>query len=237
MRKDVLPRVTRFVRTEPGMSFVLHSRLDEVCADAEIEAQVAYFSALGTSFEWKVYTHDSPPDLPERMRAHGFNVMGPDAVMVLDLDAVPQALLQPLPAEVRKLERAEELGAVKEVLSRVWGGDFAWIDSRLGGNMQVPGYLSVYVAEVDGRAGCAGWVYFNPGCQIASLWGGSTVPELRRRGLYTAVLAARVQEARQRGYRYMVIDAGPESKPIVTRHGFELLTEAYDCEWKPPTRG
>jgi hypothetical protein len=42
-----------------------------------------------------------------------------------------------------------------------------------------------------------------------------------------------VQEAIRRGYRYLVIDAGPESKPIVARHGFSLLTEAYDCEWKP----
>jgi hypothetical protein len=35
-----------------------------------------------------------------------------------------------------------------------------------------------------------------------------SAPEYRKRGLYTAVLAARVQEAIQRGYRFLTIEAG-----------------------------
>ncbi len=60
----------------------------------------------------------------------------------------------------------------------------------------------------------------------------STLPAYRRRGLYTALLAARVREARARGVPYLTIDAGSMSRPIVTRHGFELLTTAVSCEWK-----
>ena len=232
MRKDLLPGIVRFVRPAPGMSFVLYSRLDETSVDAAIEAQVAYFSALGQPFEWKAYTHDTPADLPERLRARGFEVEDPEAVMILDLHAAPESLLGPLPDGVRRLERREELGEVKAVLAQVWGGNFDWVDRRLGGDMEIPGYLSVYTAEAEGQIGCVGWIYFHAHSQFASLWAGSTLPDLRRRGLYTAVLAARVQEAVRRGYRYLVIDAGPESKPIVARHGFSLLTEAYDCEWK-----
>jgi hypothetical protein len=233
-RKELLAEIVRIVRPAPGRNFVLYSKLDETTADAAIEAQVAYFTALGQLFEWKVYTHDTPADLLERLRVRGFEVEGPDAVMILDLQAVPESLLGPLPMGVKRLERREELGEVKAVLAQVWGGNFDWVDQRVGSHMEIPGYLSVYTAGVDGQTGCVGWVYFHPHSQFASLWAGSTLPELRRRGLYTAVLAARVQEAKRRGYRYLVIDAGPESKPIVARHGFYLLTEAYDCEWKPP---
>jgi hypothetical protein len=84
---------------------------------------------------------------------------------------------------------------------------------------------------VGGRPACVGWTFFYPNSQFAGLWGGSTVAEYRGLGLYTAVLATRIQEAIQRGYRFVVIDASPMSRPIVAKHSFRLLTYAYACEW------
>ena len=89
MRKDVLSHLTRFVRAAPGMSFILHSHLDEHNADAAIAEQVAYFAALNQRFNWKVYEHDTPADLAERLVAQGFVADDPDAVMVLDLHNSP----------------------------------------------------------------------------------------------------------------------------------------------------
>ena len=56
----------------------------------------------------------------------------------------------------------------------------------------------------------------------------------RGRGLYTALLAARVHEARLRGVPYLTVDAGSMSRPIVARHGFEIITWATDCNWEVP---
>lgn len=72
MRKEVLPQVVRFVRAAPGMSFILYSRLDEAHVDVVIQAQIAYFSQRDQPFEWKVYDHDRPPDLKDRLVAYGF---------------------------------------------------------------------------------------------------------------------------------------------------------------------
>lgn len=234
MRKDVLPNVVRFVRPAPGMSFILHSRLDERTADAEIREQIAFFTQLNQRFEWKAYAHDAPPDLENRLVAHGFQPENPDAVMVLDLQAAPSALLRPVAADVRRITRRDQLGDVIAVETQVWGGDFGWIRQRLGDHLEIPNYVSVYVAYVDGQPACTGWVYYHPHGQFADLWGGSTLPDYRGRGLYTAVLAARVQEAVQRGYHFLTIDASPMSRPIVARHGFRLLTYAHGCEWNPP---
>ncbi len=114
---------------------------------------------------------------------------------------------------------------------QVWGGDFGWMRQRMGDHMEIPGYLSIFVAYVEQRPGCTGWTYFHPGSQFAGLWGGSTLPEYRKRGLYTAVLAARMQEAIQRGYRLLTIEAGPMSRPIVAGHGFQLLTMTESYGW------
>lgn len=233
MRKDVLPHLTRFVRAAPGMSFILHSRLDEHNADAVIAEQVAYFAGLNQRFNWKVYEHDTPADLAERLVAQGFVADVPDAVMELDLHHAPDTLLAPVVADVRHLTQREAIRDVMRVEEQVWGGNFDWMLNRLGSHLEIPGYLSLYVVYVNDEPASTGWTYFHPGSQyFASLWGGSTVERFRGRGLYTALLATRVQEARQRGYRYLTIDASPMSRPIVARHGFQLLTTACDYEWK-----
>jgi hypothetical protein len=125
------------------------------------------------------------------------------------------------------------LADVVEIETQVWGEDFDWIREQLGNNLERPGYLSVYVAYVEGKPACSGWTYYTPNGHFASLWGGSTVEAYRKQGLYTAVLATRVQEAIQRDYRFLTIDASPMSRPIVGRHGFRLLAYAHACEWKP----
>jgi GNAT superfamily N-acetyltransferase len=58
------------------------------------------------------------------------------------------------------------------------------------------------------------------------------LPAYRGRGLYTALLAARVQEARRLGASYATVDAGPMSLPILRRLGFQPLTVATPCIWR-----
>ncbi len=234
MRKDVLPHVIRFVRPGPGHSFILYSRLDETNADAVIDEQFAYFKQAGLPFEWKVYDHDTPSDLKDRLVSRGLEAEDPGAIMVLDLNEAPPEPLQPITADVRHLTLRDQLEDVIRIEEQIWGGDFNWIRRRMGDHLDIPGYLSVYVAYLEQQPACAGWVYFDRQGRFASLWGGSTVAEHRGCGLYTAVLAARVQEARQRGFRFLTIDAGEMSRPIVARHGFRLLTHARACEWKAP---
>jgi len=232
--KERRPHVIRYVSESGGPHFILYSRLAGADVEAVIVEEQAYFSPLG-EVEWKVYAHDRPADLRQRLVARGFEAEEPEAVMILVLEETPRLVVSTLPAgvTVRRLERADQLEGVRRVEELVWEGeDFAWLTEKLGADLAQPGYLSVYAAYVDGQAACAGWIYFHANGEFADLWGGSTVPEQRDRGLYTAVLAARVQEATARGYRFLTIDANPMSRPIVARYGFRLLTMAWACKWR-----
>jgi hypothetical protein len=232
MDRQAFPHLVRYVRPAPGMSFVLYSDLDEATADTAIDEQVAYFSANRQPFEWKVYAHDRPADLTHRLVRRGFVLEDPDAIMVLDVAAAPQSLLAPPEADVRRLADPVQLAEVVGVLKAVWGEDFDWVYERMGQHMTIPDYLSIFVAYVEKIPACVGWTYYAPG-HFAGLWGGSTLEAFRGRGLYTAVLAARVREARARGVPYVTIDAGSMSRPIAARHGFQTITHATACEWKP----
>jgi len=238
MTREAFPHLIRFVRPAPGASYILYTDLDGAGIDAVdvddvIDEQVAYFTGLGCPFSWKTFAHDRPADLVARLAARGFEVDETDAVMVLDVAHAPESLLAVDTANVRRLDSPSQLDEVEAILKSVWDEDFAWIHERLGSHMEIPGYLSVFVGYVDDTPAAAGWTYYNQG-SFAGLWGGSTVAAYRGRGLYTALLAARVHEARLRGVPYLTVDAGPMSRPIVARHDFEIITWATDCNWEAP---
>jgi GNAT superfamily N-acetyltransferase len=232
MTKEAHPHLVRFLRPAPGMSFISYSRLDETNADAVIAGQVSYFREHQQPFSWKVYGYDTPPDLAARLEAQGGEISEEEDVMVLELDDLPASLSRTVHGDVRRLTQPEQLNDVIRVEEQVWGGNFAWIRERLGSHLAIPGYLSVYAAYAAGQPVCAAWIYFHAGSPFADLWGGSTLPAYRQQGFYTALLAARVQEARRRGFRFVTIDAGPMSAPIVRRHGFRLLATARDCDFE-----
>lgn len=86
--------------------------------------------------------------------------------------------------------------------------------------------------QADGQPASAAWVYFPKNSQFASLWGGSTLNDFRNRGLYTALLAVRAQEARTRQVRYLTVDASEMSRPILEKFGFTMMAYSYSCKWK-----
>jgi hypothetical protein len=234
-RKEVTPEgVVRFVRPTAGMNFISYSRLSTEQAEAVITDQIDYFVAIGQPFEWRVFAHDQPADMLARLGARGFDPGDPIPVLVLDLAAARAELLDPAPAEVRRLTRPEELEDVIRVEETVWGTSMAWMRERMGGHLAVPGYLDLYAAYMDGQSVSTAWTYFNPGSQFAGLFGGSTLEEFRGRGLYQGLLRARAQAAMARGYRFLLIEPTEMSRPIVARLGFRLLAEPPDCAWVGP---
>ena len=246
MRREVTPAVIRFV-PEPGFGgrgFISYSKLTAENADAAIREEIATFEGLGASCEWKAYAHDTPPDLLDRLKAHGFEIEEPEAVLVLDLEDLRPAsvyrvaLWQPQAHDIRRITDPAGLAEVFSVHKQVRGAEEAsWLAEQLTQEMQGTGNgISFYVARVDGVPAASGWIRFHPRSSFASLWGGSTVPEQRRRGLYTALLAVRAQEARRRGYRFLTIDASPMSRPICEKHGFRFLTYAHECVWRSDLR-
>jgi hypothetical protein len=232
-RREVTPHVVRHINISgSGEGSIIYSQLSEENADRIIREQLEYFENLKQDFEWKVYNHDQPPDLKERLESCGFSVEEVEAIMVLDLEQAPQVLWQPVKQQVQHISDPENLSDVLTIEQQVWEEDFSWLGDYLGGTLRkYPDQLSVYVAYVDGQPASAAWTYFPQHSQFASLWGGSTVSSFRKQGLYTALLAVRAQEAKSRQVRYLTVDASNMSKPILEKFGFEVIAYSHPCKW------
>jgi GNAT superfamily N-acetyltransferase len=88
---------------------------------------------------------------------------------------------------------------------------------------RLPGALA-FVARIEGQIAGGGGGRIIPEARIASLFGTATLPEFRRRGVQTALIARRLHEAARAGCEYAVVSTLPGSglQRNMERRGFHL---------------
>lgn len=204
---------------------ILWSCLTESDADAEIAAQVRHFASLGHAWEWKLYAHDRPANLGQRLLAAGFEAEPAETVMVARVPDLPH---DPEPPAGITLHPVTDEGGV-ELMARVheqaFGNGSALFRERLLAQFtEAPDTVTAVVAMAGDLPVSAARMDFHLGTEFASLWGGGTAPEWRGKGIYRALIAYRARIAAERGYRYLQVDASDQSRPILQRLGFVPLT-------------
>ena len=200
--------------------------LDEVSADAVIAAQIRRFAELSAGWEWKHYSYDRPPDLPERLLAAGFTREPAEALLVAEIADLALDLPPPPGVELRAVVDQEGVEALVAVHDEVFGEDHSALGQSLSAALaHQPGTTAAVVAFAGETPIAAGRVEFHPGTDFASLGGGGTSPGWRGRGVFRSLVAHRAARAAARGFRYLQVDASPDSRPILQRLGFaELAT-------------
>ncbi len=230
--------LTVSLSTRPGLfgGWIVYTRMTEETADDVIDRQVQAMISTAKRWEWKVYGNDTPADLRERLLARGFEAEEPEALLALDLAEAPERLWAPVAANVRRILQPQGIDDVMRVNEAVWGEMNDDLAQELRRDMsEAPQSLSVYVVydpAPGGQPVSAAWIRFHEGRDFADLWGGSTLEEHRGRGHYSALVAARAQEARSRGYRFLTIDASAMSRPILEKIGFRFLTWTQPFVWR-----
>ncbi|GAA5021027.1 GNAT family N-acetyltransferase [Actinopolymorpha pittospori] len=217
--------VVRQVGGDAGWNGVLWSELDADTADAAIAAQVRHFRELGQEFEWKLYSHDRPVDLAERLRRAGFAAEPPETLMVAEVAALTTEVELPDGVDLRLITDPEAVDLVVDVHEQAFGEDGSrFRDSIRAQLAEQPDRVAVVLAVAGDVPVCAARMEMPPGTDFASLWGGGTLPTWRGRGIYRATVALRARIAAERGYRYLQVDASDQSQPILGRLGFVALS-------------
>ncbi|WCD88822.1 hypothetical protein KPP03845_105232 [Streptomyces xanthophaeus] len=250
MRRDAQPdtaqaRVERagavvrhYVPGPHGWNVVLWSDLDEENADAEIAAQVAFFSGpgLASEFEWKLYSHDRPADLGERLRAAGLVPEPAETLMVArtaDLAGLP---VEP-PEGITLRVVTDEAGV--DLMMQAHAGAFGEERPRIREQIlslvtHEPDTIAAVVAMAGDTPVSAARMEMRPGTSFAGLWGGGTVPQWRGRGIYRLLVAHRARIAAELGIPYLQVDASQDSRPILERLGFGVLGVTVPYVWTAP---
>ena len=140
-----------------------------------------------------------------------------------------------LPDGVRLVPVTDEAGleAMTEVHDRVFGADPKLRSALTAQLRNSPETMVIVVAMAGDEPVSSARVSFGAGTDFAGLWGGGTLPQWRGRGIYRALVGYRARLAVARGYRYLQVDASPESRPILERLGFACLAQTTPYVWSP----
>ena len=184
--------------------------------------------------EWKTRSHDVPADIADRLLLAGFVPEEPETVMVAESASVAAHPTPPQGITLRAVESPADLQRIADMQSVVWDADFGWLADDLGRRIAAdPDSVVVYVAEHDSMLVSAAWLVVKPGTDFAGLWGGSTLPGWRHRGIYRALVAERAKTALDLGVKYLQVDASADSVPILERLGFLPVTTTTPYVWTP----
>ncbi|SBT52906.1 GNAT family N-acetyltransferase [Micromonospora auratinigra] len=203
--------------------------------DALIARQVEFFRARGEGVEWKLAGHDQPADLADRLRAAGFVpedletvVVGPVAALAAAVPVLPEGV------RLREVTAREDLARIAAMEEAVWHSDRSHLVHGLAREVEAdPQSITIVVAEAGETVVSAGWIRYQRGTGFASLWGGSTLPEWRRKGIYRALVAYRARLAEQRGKTLVQVDCSPDSRPILERLGLVAVTTTTPYVYTP----
>lgn len=196
---------------------------DEI--DAVIRREREAARAGGYDVEWKLYGHDRPADLPDRLAAAGFAPDDEEDVLVLPLDEASLAVFGRSEHEVRVVRDDRGLDDYADISREIGRRNVEAERHALAVLLRDhPDEVSVHIAYVDGDPASCGRVLYRPGGPYAELAGGRTKTTYRRRGLFTALVATRLREAAERGRTHAFVDALPTSAPTLRKRGFRSVT-------------
>ena len=236
--RDLLERFDRQVRRQPrgdrvehadgvirvtdaGWVGIVWSELAAADADAVIAREVGRFAGIGP-WEWKLYSYDAPGDLAGRLQAAGFEARDEETLLAAELRDLRLDASLPDGVELRDVTDERGVEAFLRVHAEAFGSppdtDGRWLLDTVRAGRQ-----AAVVAMAGDRPISAGRVEFYPGTDFAGLYGGGTVPDWRRRGLFAAAVARRASLAAERGFACLQVDAVAASRPILERMGFVSL--------------
>lgn len=189
------------------------------------------------SLEWKYYGHDTPVDLPERLVAAGFEA-DEEEVLVLPLDEASLATFGDVDKyNIRIVRDERDLADYAEVSREIGRRNVEEERRELALKLKESlDEMSIHIAYVDGKPVACGRIYFRTGGSYAELTGGRTKTTHRRQGHFTALVASRLQEARDRGRTHAFVDALPTSASILRKQGFQFVTRTRPFVLEQPPK-
>jgi ribosomal protein S18 acetylase RimI-like enzyme len=217
------PELTWIATPAPNRFYngVVHTRLSETGADAAIGSVAEHFRRHNWLLAWWVMPNSRPGDLAKRLSARAFAPWTTDLGMAADLGSLADSATPPSGVTVERVRTDTDLGD----WLRAFGRGFGLSDAVVARYAQLPrgvppaqSLFRFYVA----RAGAApvGSAFWFPAPDAALIDEVATIPEMRRRGVATALTHAALQDAKAEGYRTAVLVASEAGKGVYRRLGF-----------------
>jgi GNAT superfamily N-acetyltransferase len=167
---------------------------------------------------WQVGPRYSPPGVDQVLQDRGARVDETVDICACPMDRVFPADSLAEGASARPVRTRDDVAEFERTSALAWGyppPSEEDIDRTFAGSTE-----GCFIGCWHDRpAGAGGYALVE---EAARFWGTAVVPEFRGRGVYRALVHARMAEAKNRGAKFALVHARPTSSPILQRLGFSV---------------
>jgi hypothetical protein len=214
--------------SDPRFNTVQHLRLSPETVSATVAEVRSIARQHGRmALMWEVASAATPPTLLDQLRQFGMTPHDPPTAVVMALRQPPPP---PTDVTVSHVETIDDFCTFVSITHEVFGmmdqlGDELDRIQRDGAQDLAQIHFRRYLAWIDGVPVAAASATFTDVGVL--LHAGATRLAARGRGAYRALVAARWDDAARHGTPIVVTRAGPQSRPILHRLGFEEFAEIH----------
>jgi len=181
-----------------------------------------YFKKRGLPVTWWVGPTSKPADLGRRLEAHGFIHTVDMPGMAVELDRINENLEWAQDLKIKNDQDDETLRHWCGVLFPTYGlGDyidsFLAMETHIGFDSGLP--RRSYVGYLNEKPVATSHLLLT--CGVAGIFCVATIPEVRHKGIGTAMTVVPLREARKMGYSVGVLQSSRMGYNVYRRIGFE----------------
>lgn len=210
-------------------NFVGAARLTPENADKAIQQVYDLFALQNRTFAWMLDSDSSPDDLAQRLQKKGLNKVGSYAGMVLaDMDTQ----IKTNPAITIRKATVNDLPDIVALMDEGFGvGEDNRAQYEYSLHQSDHFFFLAYVEKAK-EAVAFGRMFYFPDSPIAIMQDAVTSASYRGRGIYSSLMAKRIEVAKNEGMQAAVMQADrTSSAPICAKMGFQEISNLDFYVW------
>ena len=228
-------RITWAIGSSPIDYFncVVRADLSAEEADGEIVVSLERMRAHGVPGSWHVGPSMRPSNLGAHLVAHGFEYVGDDIGMAIDLQALSEEMPAPSGFAVERVRDEAGLGEWAAAFGPGFGVgpmEAGWIEEMFR-RMGFEGAWRHYLGRLGGEPVATSVLFFAAG--VAGIYCVSTIESARRQGIGAAVTLAALRQARDLGHSIGVLTSSEMGYGVYRGLGFRECCRIGLYEWRP----
>ncbi len=201
--------------------------------DAKIDEVLDFFTSRHTSFVWTTGPSTRPADLATALEARGFAQVERTTGMAVDVLAVNEQVHVNTDVIITEVENLEDLKTMCEVEKQGFGSSqeaaLRYFNTYVNAGFGKGTPWHHYIGRLRDTPVASASLLYHAG--VAGIYGVSTVPEARRRGIAATITLHALREARNMGYRVAILSPTSMSESIYRRIGFRAYCTLLHYEW------
>jgi ribosomal protein S18 acetylase RimI-like enzyme len=202
----------------PMGNIVVRTDLTEDAAPAEIQRVVEDAERRSVPFLWFVGPSSRPTNLASLLQDAGGKVLMATPGMAADLARYNGLEAPPAGLRIVEVRSPEELRQYTDILQSVFSlhPDISEMFYGLGQQDGIPHRF--YLGYLEGRPVATSMVSWSDG--VAGIYCVATVEEARKKGIGAAITARAMDAAKEKGYRYVILQASEDGYGVYKKLGF-----------------